>query len=179
MIPISYSAGMIITLSSWILTKVILYIKTKTFDWKHEAAQIFFLINLLVIVRFTFYPFSKANGHIQPLLFDPATAFPFRVNLIPFVNLFDYDGSIRDILINIPGNIAMFIPSGVMLPLIYRKLDTTKKVVFTGFLMSLCIEIIQLPFSVRASDVDDLILNTLGVLLGYGLYVLFRSREPQ
>ena len=36
--------------------------------------------------------------------------------------------------------------------------------------MSLCIEIIQLPFSVRASDVDDLILNVLGVAIGYGSY---------
>lgn len=175
MTAISFSVGMIVTLSAWVLVKVLQYIKLKHFDWRQETREIFFLINLLVIVRFTFYPFSKANGHVQPLLFDPATAFPFRVNLIPFVNLFDYDGSIRDILINIPGNIAMFIPTGVMLPLIYRKLDTMKKVVFTGFLMSLCIEIIQLPFSVRASDVDDLILNTLGCLLGYGIYVLFNN----
>lgn len=177
MIAIPYSAGMILTLSAWILTKVMLYIKTKQFYWKQEAKQIFFLINLLVIVRFTFYPFSKVDGRIQPLLYDPATVFPFRVNLIPFVNLFDYEGSIKDTLINIPGNIGMFVPTGVMLPLIYRQMDSMKKVLLTGFIMSACIEIIQLPFSVRASDVDDLILNTLGCLLGYGIYALIRRKK--
>lgn len=45
----------------------------------------------------------------------------------------------------------------------------------TGFLLSLSIEIIQLPFAVRASDVDDLILNTLGCMVGYGIYALVRK----
>ena len=40
--------------------------------------------------------------------------------------------------------------------------------------ISLCIEIIQLPFSVRATDIDDLILNTVGVIVGYGIYALIR-----
>ncbi|MBQ2750269.1 MAG: VanZ family protein, partial [Clostridia bacterium] len=44
-----------------------------------------------------------------------------------------------------------------------------------GFLMSLSIELLQLPFAVRASDVDDLILNSLGVVLGYGIYALVNA----
>ena len=92
-----------------------------------------------------------------------------RVNLIPFVNLFDYD-SRRDLLLNVIGNTAMFIPSGIVLPIIYKRLNSFWKVVAAGAMISLCIEIIQLPFSVRASDVDDLILNVLGVAIGYGIY---------
>jgi glycopeptide antibiotics resistance protein len=126
---------------------------------------------LLVITRFTFYPFSKVDGQVQPLLFEAATAWPFRVNLIPFVNLFDYDSS-RDLLLNIIGNFAMFIPTGIVTPLIYKSRNTLAKVVGVGFLMSLTIEVIQLPFAVRASDVDDLILNTAGCLVGYGIYAL-------
>jgi glycopeptide antibiotics resistance protein len=34
----------------------------------------------------------------------------------------------------------------------------------------LCIELLQLPFYSRSSDIDDLILNTLGYLMGYGIY---------
>jgi len=41
-----------------------------------------------------------------------------------------------------------------------------------GFGCSLCIELSQLPFSSRVSDIDDLILNTLGFALGYGIYLL-------
>ena len=80
-----------------------------------------------------------------------------------------YDNK-RDLLLNVIGNTAMFIPSGIILPLIYKNLNSFWKVVATGTMISLCIEIIQLPFSVRASDVDDLILNTLGVAIGYGIY---------
>ena len=66
-------------------------------------------------------------------------------------------------------------PTGIVTPLIYQNINTLKKVALTGFLISLTIEIIQLPFAVRASDVDDLILNTAGCLVGYGIYALVRA----
>lgn len=173
MTEISFAAGMIFVLCAWILFRLAVYWKTKTADWKHETWQVFFLINLLVITRFTFYPFSTVNGQVQPLIFDCATAWPFRMNLVPFVNLLDYDSK-SDLLINIIGNFAMFIPTGIMLPLIYKNITGFKKVALTGAAMSLIIEIIQLPFAVRASDVDDLILNTAGCMVGYALYALVR-----
>lgn len=92
---------------------------------------------------------------------------------MPFVHLFDYD-NVRDIIWNIAGNMIMFIPTGIVLPVIYKKLDCFWKVVAVGALISLCIEILQLPFPSRASDVDDLILNTLGVAVGYWIYAGFR-----
>ena len=157
----------------WIIIRIAVWIKRKYIDWKREVRLLLIYINLAVIIRFTFFPMSKVNGHIQPLIFDIATAFPFRVNLIPLVNLFDYDSK-RDLLLNVIGNMAMFIPSGIVLPLVYKRLDTFWKVLVTGAGISLCIEIVQLPFSVRATDIDDLILNTIGVIMGYGIYVLIR-----
>lgn len=52
--------------------------------------------------------------YIQPLIFDPETAWPFRINIVPLVYLFRY-GSTRDIIWNVIGNAAMFIPSGIVL----------------------------------------------------------------
>lgn len=173
MVEISFGTGMTVVVLGWIMFRAAAYLRNKKVDWKFEARQIFFLINLFVIVRFTFYPFSTVNGQIQPLIFDPAAAYPFRVNLVPLVNLLDYDSKF-DLLLNIIGNFAMFIPTGVMLPLIYRNINSFKKVVLTGAALSLAIEIIQLPFAVRASDVDDLILNTAGCLVGYGLFAFVR-----
>ena len=66
--------------------------------------------------------------------------------------------------------ITMFIPSWIVLPIIYKMLNSFWKVLAAGAMISICIEIIQLPFSVRVSDVDDLILNALGVAIGYGIY---------
>lgn len=43
------------------------------------------------------------------------------------------------------------------------------------FFISLCTEILQLPFPARATDIDDLILNMLGILIGYGIYVACKS----
>ncbi|MBP1590947.1 MAG: VanZ family protein [Oscillospiraceae bacterium] len=174
MTEISFTAIELIFAFIWIISRAAVIIKNKKIDWKREALLLLMYINLAVIIRFTFCPMETVNGKVQPLIFDPETAFPFRVNLIPFVNLFDYDNR-RDLLLNVIGNAAMFIPSGIVLPVIYRKLNNFIKVVGTGALISLCIEIIQLPFSVRASDVDDLILNTAGVVIGYGIYALVRS----
>lgn len=173
MLAFPFWAGQIVVLIGWILLRGAVYIKNKTFSWSREAIQLLFLINLLVIYRITFHPFGKLNGQVQPLLFDVSTAWPFRINLVPFVHLLDYPTK-GEILLNVIGNSTMFIPTGVLIPLIYKNLDGFKKTVLTGFLLSLTIEIIQLPFAVRCSDVDDLILNALGCIAGYGILSLFR-----
>ena len=169
MLEISFFTAELIFTLIWIIVRIIVWIRQKRIDWKRESVLLLMYINLAVIIRFTFFPMSRVNGSVQPLIYDASTAFPFRVNLIPFVNLFDYDSK-RDLLLNVIGNTAMFIPSGIVLPTIYKKLNSFWKVIAAGAMISLCIEIIQLPFSVRASDVDDLILNTLGVVIGYGIY---------
>jgi glycopeptide antibiotics resistance protein len=149
---------------------VICAIKTKRVDWKREIQLIFVYICIVVVARFTFFPFSKVNGEIQPLVFESAKAFSFRVNWIPLVNLFDYP-EMRDILINVIGNTAMFIPLGIVWPSVYMELDTHWKVISAGIGVSLCIEILQLPFYDRVSDIDDLLLNLFGFVIGYLLYL--------
>ena len=159
--------------SIWSAIRAGVWCKQKHIDLKREAVLLLMYINLAVIIRFVFFPMSKVDGQVQPLIFDITTAFPFRVNLFPLVYLFDYDHK-RDLLLNVIGNVAMFIPSGIVLPIIYKRLDSFVKVILVGGGISLCIEIIQLPFRVRASDIDDLILNTVGVIIGYGIYAMIR-----
>ena len=173
MLNIPFYAGSLAVVICWLIFRICAYRKNKSINWKFEAIQLFFLVNLLVIHRVTFHPFSKVDGKVAPLLFETATAWPFRINLIPFVYLFDYETT-RSMWLNVIGNAAMFIPTGILTPLLYKHLDSLKKTVLTGFLISLTIEILQLPFAVRASDVDDLILNTAGCLAGYGILRLVR-----
>ncbi len=173
MIAFSFAFTTALVIVGWMLFRICVNLKTKSFSLKREALQLLFLVNLAVISRMVFHPMATVDGAVQPLIFEFATAWPFRVNLIPFVNLFDYE-SRRDLLLNIIGNCTMFIPTGILTPVLYRHLGSFKKTVLTGFLISLSIEIIQLPFAVRASDIDDLILNTLGVAAGYGIYALVK-----
>ena len=171
MIQISYASMVVFISIIWCLVRVVCAIKDKSVNWKREIQLIFVYICIVVVARFTFFPFSKINGEIQPLVFESEKSFPFRVNWILFVNLFDYP-EMRDILINVIGNTAMFIPLGIVWPSVYKGLDTHKKVISAGIGVSLCIEILQLPFYDRVSDVDDLLLNSLGFIIGYLLYLL-------
>lgn len=175
MYTISYSLVFCIISMIWFLCRLVTVIKRKQIDWKTEAQLLLVYICIIVITRFTFFPFSQINGRIQPLIFDLSKAYPFRINLIPFVNLFDYPESISELLINVIGNIAMFIPLGIVFPIIYRRLNTFKKMMLTGIIFSLCIELIQLPFCTRVSDIDDIILNTTGWCLGYAIYYIGRK----
>ena len=154
----------------WLIIRIAVWMKQKKIDCKREFVLLLMYINLAVILRFTFFPMSKVDGHIQPLVLDTAAVFPFRVNLIPLVNLFDYDSK-RDLLLNVIGNTAMFVPSGIVLPIVYKGLNTHRKVISAGIGISLCIEILQLPFYDRVSDIDDLLLNLFGFVIGYLLYL--------
>lgn len=74
------------------------------------------------------------------------------------------------------GNIGMFLPVGFFPALLGWK-PRWWKALLTGFCLSLGIEILQL-FIDRGTDLDDLILNTVGTLCGYGLYGLLRRLAP-
>ena len=173
MIEFSFLFTESVIVFGWFLFRLGAYLKNKTIRFRHELIQLLFLINLMVINRMVSHPMATENGRVLPLVLETAAIWPFRVNFLPLVHLFEYD-STRDMLLNIIGNFAMFIPTGIMTPLIYGHLDSLKKTVRTGFLISLAIEIVQLPFASRASDVDDLILNTAGCLAGYGILCLIR-----
>ena len=173
MIKISYTAMAAAISILWILVRVLVFTKRKHVSLKRELHLLLVYVCLIVVVRFTFFPFSKVNGWIQPLVFDIDRCFPFRVNLCPFVFLFDYPTR-QEALLNLIGNIAMFIPLGIVWPSVYKGLDRHWKVIAAGFGFSLVIEILQLPFFDRVSDIDDLILNTTGFLIGYGIYLFIR-----
>ena len=170
MIKISYTTMITFISILWCLVRAWFAIKNKKIDWKREAQLILVYICIIVVARFVFFPFSKVDGQIQPLIFDSAKAFPFRINLIPFVHMTDYVIK-REAVINFVGNTAMFIPLGIVWPSVYKGLDTHLKVVLAGVGCSLCIEILQLPFYDRVSDIDDLILNSLGYIIGYLIYL--------
>lgn len=103
------------------------------------------------------------NGDHQAINLEPFRVLTETYNAIKYLDLW------QPFLINFVGNIVMFIPIGFLLPLLWKKFDRAWRTVGIGFLLSLIIEILQLP-QMRSSDVDDLWLNTLGACFGYVLY---------
>lgn len=90
-----------------------------------------------------------------------------NVQLIPFS-----DEHTRRYLIQLALNAALFAPFGILVPMIWREFRSWGATTGAGFLTSLLIEGIQL-FAFRATDVDDLIMNTLGTFAGYLLAWIF------
>lgn len=72
---------------------------------------------------------------------------------------------------NLLGNVLIFVPFGFFMPMAskYRNFFATA---FYGFGISLCVEIFQLITRVGSFDVDDLLLNTIGAVLGYIIFVI-------
>lgn len=106
-----------------------------------------------------------------------------RINWTPFaafrqaLTIARRTGDPSFFLLNIPGNILIFLPLGLLPPLLWGKMEKLWKTALFGFGISLFIEAAQLILP-RGTDVDDLLLNTFGTLLGYALFALIRKRFP-
>ncbi|MDP4147720.1 MAG: VanZ family protein, partial [Bacillota bacterium] len=92
------------------------------------------------------------------------------INLIPFHSIMEYISGRSDNLKafafgNVVGNIAIFIPLGTYLSLFKKDKRVITNLLFI-FIVSLSVEIIQGLLSIGASDIDDIILNCLGGLIG-------------
>ena len=167
MFEITYQGLFAFITLAWIAVRAVCGFRNKTVNWKYEVKLLTVYICLVVIARFVYFPMRLVEGRIGTLVLDVEKIFPLWINLIPVVHLFDiYDGW----LVNIIGNVTMFIPVGVVWPLCFRKLDTLGKAVLACAGFPLFIEITQLPFYDRCSDVDDLILNTTGIFIGALIY---------
>ena len=91
------------------------------------------------------------------------------------VNLKLFSTLIRDDGLSVFGveNILLFIPFGILVPLIFEKMRKFYKVTILGFSMSLIIEIVQLITKRGHFELDDILLNTLGTIIGYLIYSFF------
>ncbi|UZQ51444.1 VanZ family protein [Clostridium kluyveri] len=90
-----------------------------------------------------------------------------QFNLIPF-------NSISGGIMTHFTNIIMFMPLGFLLPFIWRQFKSPWKVIGTALLFSMMIELSQL-LNMRSTDIDDLIMNTIGAFLGWTIYSLFKK----
>ena len=106
-----------------------------------------------------------------------------NLNLTPFRTLRLFFGLLDDhrpylvraALINLVGNVVMFIPLGLFLPLTFTRLRKLWRTMLTVTLLITAVETAQLFTLLGSCDVDDLILNTIGTLIGYAVFSLLRK----
>lgn len=127
-----------------------------------RAVWVLFVVYLSWLIYFLF--FCEGYGR------HPSET--YRYNLEPFseikryIKYYDTIG-IKLFMLNIVGNIVAFIPFGASLPIINKKYKGFISIFLLGVLFTLCIETTQLIMRVGSFDVDDMILNTTGVVIGY------------
>lgn len=79
-------------------------------------------------------------------------------------------------MVNLVGNIVPFMPVGFLAPFIYRRM-TWQKSLIVAIATGLFMETMEVVFRVGIFDVDDIILNALGVMMGYGVFAMFNRRR--
>jgi glycopeptide antibiotics resistance protein len=125
--------------------------------WLIAAIYIVVLLRLTVLRRdFLEYPLFT-NGTVSFRLFYNYIRILQKGKYFFFIYLFF-------------GNIAWFIPMGYLMPFLTNRPKTWVRAAAVGFLLSLFIELGQYAFGTGISELDDLLLNTLGAVLGYLIY---------
>ena len=147
----------------FILRKIEKKNEIKNSAWHFVCVYIF-----LIYIAFVYI--LTGLGTIWDIIFYGGLSQTAEIYWIPF-GTFEMEfaaSNIRSYLLNI----IMMVPFGFMIALIWPSFRTFKKTVLTGFVFSLAIEISQL-FNLRATTTDDLIMNTIGVIIGYLIFKVF------
>lgn len=142
--------------------------KTLTILWWVYITLLF----VFVVVKFkgSFYELSdRINSH--------SMQGSINYNLIPFRSMSVQIERITQwwALKNFLGNIIPFIPFGFLLPITYKKLSVAIKVLFIGFTSILLKEIFQFFSKLGSFDVDDIILNIIGIVCGYLIFLVINQ----
>ncbi len=140
-----------------------------------KAAQkaimwIIFILYMAVTLYFLFFAAEMGRSNAKA---------EYSYNLEPFKEIARFvewakisETGFKAMMINVVGNIACFIPYGILLPVNVKKADRFVSVLLISAATSLVIESVQLITRLGSFDVDDIFLNTLGGVLGYLIYVI-------
>lgn len=178
----------IVALPIYLICRLIFIKKTK------KQVKVF---NEILLTIFILYIIGLASQTIIPYwnmgIYSDTGKFYFNIrltnsiseiNLIPFKTLYEYlfvnNTSVSSwssvSILNIFANTLLFIPLGLLTPLIWEKYDSFYKILTLGLISTCLIEFIQI-FIGRSTDIDDVILNTIGVIIGYTIFKLSKIKQ--
>ncbi|MFD1176420.1 VanZ family protein [Paenibacillus puldeungensis] len=140
-----------------------------------------FIIYIYAVFKVILFKFGSINivflwQQLQRVTEHPDTIV-YHLQLANFIPLKSIMQNIQGLsshdLVNLVGNIVIFMPFGGFLLILKGQKISFRGMLIRSFGFSLCLECMQLVLFMGTFDVDDLILNTTGGLLGYGVVKLF------
>ena len=135
------------------------------------TGRLLFLAYILVLIYFLF--FAEWYHHA------PGIREGMRYNLEPFAEIRRFwmhrdSLGFRAVFLNLAGNVIGFIPIGFITPVMDRKLSNFFVTILAGMLLSILVELVQLLLHIGICDIDDVILNTAGTVIGYLFFKIGR-----
>ena len=130
-------------------------------DRQRNLTRILFAVYFLILVWILLF---KMSFSIDELYKNRS------INIIPFMGSVIVNGKIDTS--EIINNIIVFIPVGIYVCMLKKDWSILKKI-SVGFFISLGIEVLQFVLAIGATDITDLIGNTLGGIIGIGVFYLF------
>lgn len=130
-----------------------------------------FVVYMLVLLYLLF--FSNYRQSVYGVL---------DYNLIPFKSILRHLRNVEHLHFymltnNLFGNIIGFVPFGLFISFLVPTFRNIGRIILISFCFSLTIESVQIVFRTGAFDVDDLILNTVGGMIGYVIFIIIFSRK--
>ena len=163
-------------------------IRRKRLRGKRELCGLFLIAWIVAVFSVTLFP--EVNLEIDAFTYMPSLQIRFRdtelsmLNIVPFKSILaaftggGQEVSARDqllsALINLAGNVFLFVPLGFLVPLTAQKRSRFGVTVGVAAVLSAGIETVQY-FIGRSADIDDLLLNVFGAVVGFGLYAILRK----
>lgn len=146
-----------------ILLPCMLYVLIQTKGF-HRRTNFIHMIWVFIFLYYVYLVLETTGiGTIWKIGLYPGMKLQEEINLIPF-----RDGISLSMILNV----VMFMPLGFLLPLLWKEYQSLVRTAIIGFCFSCGIEFCQL-FNRRISDVDDLLMNTLGAILGWLIWIVF------
>lgn len=145
-----------------ILLPCMLYVLIQTKGF-HQRTNFIHMIWVFIFLYYVYLVLETTGiGTIWEIGLYPGMKLQEEINLIPF-----RDGISLSMILNV----VMFMPLGFLLPLLWKEYQSLVRTAIIGFCFSCGIEFCQL-FNRRVSDVDDLLMNTLGAILGWLIWIV-------
>lgn len=149
--------------------------KTISEEMNKSVSRVKGLLSRFLKFTWWIYSFNFVMLFLRPLM---KFRYPTRmVSLVPFKTITTYlfgktPNFTYQLFHNILGNIFLFVPFAFLLPICFSKGRTLKESFLYSFLLSTLVELYQFTFRVGVLDVDDVILNVIGGIIGYIVYKL-------
>ena len=135
-----------------------LKVNNEKFDFYKEFTNLLFIIYILLLYELlTRSELNTVSGY----------------NLVPFTEIFRYEIGSASFYLNVIGNIIIFIPFGYFIST-YIKPSKILPILIVSVISSTTVEFVQLCIG-RSFDVDDILLNALGALIGFLFYVALNA----